>query len=181
MEDQPTIVTIGESHGRGIGNVTIQNVKFFGRPNFSGNPDRHNKQGGKRYFNILVPEEVADEMKRLGWMVNTLEPRPEFPEDERKRIMKINIDVRQDPKNPADTTRERIPDIWVVQGDLPPTKMTSNTMSAIDSYRFETMDIEFRGWEYDPEELPGTYSARLLTFVGVMRPSLLGEKYGLRG
>jgi hypothetical protein len=181
MEENETIITIADNHGTGVGNLTIQNVKYFGRPNFAGNPDKFNKMGGKRSFSILIPEQYRDTLKGLGWMVNTLEVRPEFPEEEAKHILKIAVDIRKDPMFPEDVTRERMPDIWVIQGDLPPEKLTSKTVGILDRNRFDAIDIEIRGWEYDREELPGVYSARLVTFVGVMKPSLLGEKYNLLG
>lgn len=183
MEQQirpETTVLVADAYGRGIGNVVLQNAYFFGRPNFAGNPDQFNKMGGKRKFNVLVPNDAAEMLTTIGWMVKKLEPRPEFPDDEIRHHIKIAVDFRFEPAHPGDVEYERGPDIWVIQGERKE-KLTSKTVGILDSVRIDTMDLEIRGWEYDAEENPGQYSARLVTLVAVMRPSILGEKYGLLG
>lgn len=47
-------------------------------PNFSGKPDRFNKQGGKRYFTIRIDDqEIADALLAEGWNVKIKAPREE--------------------------------------------------------------------------------------------------------
>lgn len=77
---------------RKIEKVTLENVGILGGTfrNFSGNPDRYNPDGGKRYFNIEIPDaELADTMLNDGWNVKTRQPDDEYENE--LRFMKINV------------------------------------------------------------------------------------------
>jgi hypothetical protein len=58
-------------------------------------------------------------------------------------------------------------------------QLTVGNFGVIDRSRIDTMDMEIRAWEYDPEERPGQYSARLVALVANIRPNILEQKYGL--
>lgn len=171
----PTVVTVSPSDSRGRpGNLTIQNARFFGRPNFSGEKDRFKEE--KRKFTVMVPNEIADELRALGWMVKTTVPENE-DQDPISHI-KVAVDFRFDPNRPGDFDYEKGPDVWVIQGEKQE-KLNSKTVAILDRSRIDTLDIEIRGWEYDPEDNPGQLSARLVMAVAVLRPSVLADKYGL--
>ena len=139
MTDQ-TKVTIGETYGKQkVGNLTIENCRFWGRPNFSGELDRF--KDDRRKFTVIIPNEAADM------------------------------------QNPTDITREKGPDVWIIMGENRE-KLNSRTVGLLDRSRVENLDIEIRGWEYDPDENPGALSARLVALVAVLRPNLLDAKYG---
>ena len=40
------------------------------------------------------------------------------------------------------------------------------------------LQCAYHGWEYDAEEQPGMYSARLVKLVATITPSILDNKYG---
>lgn len=173
MTDQ-TKVTIGETYGKQkVGNLTIENCRFWGRPNFSGELDRF--KDDRRKFTVIVPNEAADMLREIGWNVKTTIPETE--DQEPISSIKVMVDFRPDPQNPTDITREKGPDVWIIMGENRE-KLNSRTVGLLDRSRVENLDIEIRGWEYDPDENPGALSARLVALVAVLRPNLLDAKYG---
>lgn len=172
-----TLVTIGESYGGKPANATIEHVRFYGRPNFNGEMDRF--KDDRRKFTVIIPEDAVEPLRQIGYNVKTTVPDAEAQEAGRETVnhLKVMVDFRFDAQFPGDIEREKGPDVWVIQGESRE-KLNSKTVGIIDRSRFEDMDIEIRGWEYDPEESPGVLSARLVMFVGVMRQNRLNEKYG---
>jgi hypothetical protein len=160
-----TKVSVGETYGKKVGNITLEDAKFFGRPNFSGVEDRF--KDDRRKFTVLIPNEVADQLREMGWNVKTNIPTPEekkeFPDREPLSHLKVMVD-----------------DGSIVQirmGEDVET-LTVGNFGVIDRSRIETMDMEIRAWEYDPDERPGNYSARLVALVANIRPNILEQKYG---
>lgn len=75
-----------------IPNVTFEGVEILPGKfrNFSGGPDQFNPNGGKRYFNVVIPdEETAEKMAADGWNVRILAPREEG--DIARHYMKVNV------------------------------------------------------------------------------------------
>lgn len=171
--ETPITVSIGESYGSRVGNLTIENTRFFGRPNFAGEMDRF--KSNKRQCTVIVPNEVADQLRSLGWNVKTTEPQTE--DQEPISHLKVVSDFRFDQNHPGDVDYEKGPDVWVFQGETRE-KLTSKTVGMLDRSRLESFDLEVRGWEYDPDDNPGALSARLVQAVATIRPSILAAKYG---
>lgn len=160
-----TKVSVGDTYGKKVGNITLEDAKFFGRPNFSGVEDRF--KDSRRKFTVLIPNEVADQLRQMGWNVKTNIPTQEelaeYPDREPLSHLKVMVD-----------------DGSIVQirmGDDVETLSVGN-FGVIDRSRIEEMDMEIRAWEYDPEEKPGEYSARLVALVANIRPNILEQKYG---
>jgi len=160
-----TKVSVGDTYGKKVGNITLEDAKFFGRPNFSGVEDRF--KDARRKFTVLIPNEVADQLREMGWNVKTNIPTQEelkeFPDREPLSHLKVMVD-----------------DGSIVQirmGEDVET-LTVPAFGVIDRSRIEEMDMEIRAWEYDPEERPGNYSARLVALVANIRPNILEQKYG---
>jgi hypothetical protein len=159
-----TKVSVGETFGKQkLGNLTLEDAKFFGRPNFSGEEDRF--KDSRRKFTVLIPNEVADQLRDIGWNVKTTIPTPEEVADGREPLshLKVMVDTGSD--------------IWVLMGE-DREKLNERTMGVLDRSRIQSMDMEIRAWEYDPEEQPGQFSARLVTLVATIQPNILSAKYG---
>ena len=164
-----TKVSMGETFGKKIGNLVLEDAKFFGRPNFSGELDRFNDD--RRKFTVLIPNEIADQLREMGWNVKTSIPTEEEVTEGRETLshLKVMVDMSDDPGKGAD--------VWVIQGE-DREKLTTSTVAILDRSRLEAMDLELRAWEYNPDEHPGQYSARLVTLVATLRPNILDQKYG---
>lgn len=173
-----TIVRVGELYGRAVANIALEDAKFFGKPNFAGEMDQFKDK--RRRFTVLIPNDVADQLRALGWNVKTSIPTPE--EESAGREMVSHLKVAVDDGS----------DIFLKQGEetekLSPggPDGVGNTFGVMDKVRIENMDMEIRAWNYNQEEVKAgieepKYSARLVTLVATLRPNMLSEKYGRLG
>lgn len=171
-----TKVSIGELYGKmSIPNITLENAKFYGRPNFSGEMDKY--KDDRRKFTVLIPEDVVLPLQALGYNVRQSIPKPEDEDQIPNFSLKVMLNFRFDEKHPGDVEYEKGPDIFILQGDQHE-RLTSKTVGLLDRSRIQTMDMEIRGWEYDRDDNPGKYSARLVSLVVTLVPSILEAKYG---
>lgn len=163
-----TKVSAGETYGKKVGNLILEDAKFFGRPNFSGEEDRF--KDSRRKFTVLIPNDIADQLREMGWNVKTNIPTPEekaeFPDREPLSHLKVMVDDGSTVQIRAGESVETL---------------TPATFGVIDRARIDNMDMEIRAWEYDPEERPGQYSARLVALVANVRLNMLEQKYGMLG
>lgn len=169
-----TVVSIAEPRKPGqLGNLILEKAKFFGRPNFSGEMDRF--KDDRRKFTVVIPNEVADQLRELGWNVKTLiadeEQKAEGRED--ISILKVMVDTPR-----ADTGSGS--SVTIVMG-REQEQLTLQTFSLMDRARIQEMDMEIRAWEYDPDERPGQYSARLVALYANIEMSRLDRKYANLG
>lgn len=166
-----TKVSVGEHTGKGIPNIILEDAQFFGRPNFTGDEDRF--KDSRRKFTVLIPNDVADQLRDLGYNVKTTIPTKEeleqFPDRESLSHLKVMVDMKDDPTKGAQ--------VYLKSGDELE-KLGPATVGLIDRSRFDEIGMEIRAWEYDPEDKPGEYSARLVQFIGVMPYNALEAKYG---
>jgi hypothetical protein len=171
MEPIKTVVSVGTvpRGRRGIPNITLQDAKFFGRPNFSGLEDQF--KDSRRKFTVLIPNDLADQLREIGYNVKTdiptSEQLAEFPDRDIVSHLKVMVDDSSD--------------VYMRIGDGNPDKVSIPNYGVIDKTRIETMDMEIRGWEYNPDEKPGQYSARLVAIVANVTPNILMQKYGALG
>lgn len=164
-----TKVEIAQPRGKGLGNITLLDAKFFGRPNFKGELDRF--KDDRRKFTVLIPNEVADQLRNIGWNVKTNIPTPEEVEAGRDTVSHLKVFVDDGS------------DVWLrmPNEDGPPENehLTPQLFPLVDNARIDNMDIEIRAWEYNREDHPGEYSARLVTAIITIVPNVLDRKYGI--
>lgn len=161
-----TKVTVGDTYGKKVGNLTLEDAKFFGRPNFSGEMDQF--KDDRRKFTVLIPNDLADQLRGMGWNVKTSIPTEEEMANGRDIISHLKVMVDDN-------------STIVIRMGESEERLTVPTFGVIDRSRIEMMDMEIRAWEYNPEEKPGQYSARLVALVANIRPNILEQKYGRLG
>lgn len=165
-----TKVSTGDSFNKKVPNLILEDARFFGRPNFSGEEDQF--KDSRRKFNVLIPDELADQLRDIGWNVKTLIPTDEQKAEgmENLSFLKVMIDMNDDPTKGAQ--------VYMKMGETLE-QMSPANVGLMDRARFVDIGMEIRAWEYDPQDKPGQYSARLVKFVGVMEPSRMTERYGV--
>lgn len=163
-----TKVSVGPTGRNKLGNITLEDAKFFGRPNFSGEMDRF--KDDRRKFTVLIPNDVADQLREMGWNVKTniptAEELAEFPDREPLSHLKVMVDDNSAIQIRAGESIENL---------------QPGAFGVIDRSRIQEMDMEIRAWEYDPDERPGQYSARLVALVALIELNALERKYGILG
>lgn len=161
-----TKVSIGETYGKQkFPNLTLEDAKFWGRPNFSGDPEADRFKDPRQKFTVQIPNDVADQLRGLGYNVKTTVPTDEEIALGREPISSLKVMVGKSP------------DIFVVMGQ-DSQKLNDNNWGMLDRSRIDRLDMEIRAWEFDPEDKPGETSARLVQLVAVITPNILQQKYG---
>ena len=172
--DIETTVSIADPRKPGqLGNLILEDAKFFGRPNFSGVEDRF--KDSRRKFTVVIPMDVADQLREIGWNVKTLLATDEEKAQGREdiSILKVMVD---EPKENGDGSQ-----IFIVMGGQTE-QLTAKTISVMDRARIESMDMEIRAWMYNKEEVEKEgatpqYSARLDKVYANIQMSRLDMKY----
>ena len=173
---EETQITIDAPTRRGLGNLYIENAWFFGKPNFSGIVD--NFGDSSRKFTVRIPNEVADDLRDMGWNVKTTIPRTE--EEEPISHLKVKTSFSFDDNHPQDVDYERGPNVHIIMGESIE-KLNSRTIGTLDRSRIVKMDMEIRAWHYNQDDIGAKplYSARLVELVATVQQSRISEKYGL--
>ena len=116
-----------------VPNVNIENAKIRFR-NFTGEPTKFNKVGGKRTFSVVLEEEAAKKLIEDGWNVKTWEPEGA---DEPVYHLPVEASYNLYP-----------PKIYMISGNKK-TLLTEDTIAALQYAEFSNVDLIIRPycWE----------------------------------
>jgi len=130
----------------------------------------------RRMFTVAIPNDVADQLRQLGYNVKTTLPTDEQKADGMEEISHLKVMVDDNSMvamGPAGST---------------PSIISTANFGIVDMTRYEEWDCELRAWNYNKDDVDEgaregrvvepLYSARLVQFIGTMRPNILAEKYG---
>jgi hypothetical protein len=159
-----TQVSLGETYGKKVGNIILLDAKFWGRPNFSGVEDRF--KDSRRKFTVLIPNDTADQLRDMGYNVKTTVPTEEEKAEGKQELSHLKVMVDDNSI------------VELKMGDAVEV-LTPDRFSIVDRARIQEMGMEIRAWEYDPEERPGLYSARLVRLVVTVEMNALDQRYGM--
>lgn len=109
--------------------VSIENTRFIFETNFSGDPRRDKFGSDKRYANIIVPEEIAEELTDEGFNVRHTDPK----DDEYEKTYFVRATVNYDSKFP--------PRIFLVSGDNPPELLDVESVGVIDTMYIRNVNV----------------------------------------
>ena len=84
--------------------VTIKDTSFIFRTNFRGVPTDYNQNGYKE-FNVILPDDIAEELEAKGWNVKHTRPREEGDESVAHIQVRVNFDVSYPPR------------VWLINAD----------------------------------------------------------------
>ena len=144
--------------------ITIENAIIRFR-NFAGAPDKFNPRGGKRSFAVFIDPEFAEELRRQGWNVKTLQPREEG-------------DTPQD-YLPVKVTFGRIPPkIAIVNPDGSQTHLDEETVKEVDTAEIENCDLVVRPYDWEVNGNTGR-SAYVKSMYITLQETELDRKYRL--
>lgn len=142
----------------------IQNFRIEGAEilrgqfrNFAGAPDKYNKDGGKRYFNVIVDDEMAQDLAEDGWGVKILEPREDG--DVARHYLKVNVKCNDRTEINRITRGRKM-------------RLNEDTLEMLDTDRIEFADMTVRAYEYEP----GKISAWLDALNAYVATSNLGVR-----
>ena len=110
--------------------------------NFEGRPDRFNVKGGKRSFNLVLSEIVAEELKELGWNVKEKPPRDEDEDTLYTTEIILNMESKYPPK--IYLCSDRNGKKRMVQLDIDSVKM-------LDTGEFSNIDLIINPYQHDKD------------------------------
>lgn len=116
-----------------VPNVNIENAKIRFR-NFTGDPTKFNKSGGKRTFSVVLESDTAQKLQEDGWNVKVWEPEGA---DEPVYHLPVEASYNLYP-----------PKIWMISGNKK-TLLTEDTIAALQYAEFSNVDLIIRPycWE----------------------------------
>lgn len=136
-------------------------------PNFSGRPDAYNPEGGKREFNLLIPDqEIYDALMNdknksgVSWNVKS-----KTYEDGSERMW-LPVKVKFNSRGPAiylDTGKNRV-------------RLTEETVGILDNIDIIKVDLDIR--PYDSEKGRNSYRTAYLSSLWVyQRPDRFADRF----
>lgn len=116
-----------------VPNISIDNAQIRFR-NFTGEPTKFDKAGGKRTFSVILDPEMADKLRDDGWNVKSWEPEGA---DEPIYHLPVEISYKIYP-----------PKIWMISGNKK-TMLQEDTISALQYAEFTKVQLIIRPycWE----------------------------------
>lgn len=145
--------------------VTFEDVRLIFK-NFSGNPTKVNKAGGKRQFNVVLSPEDGEAMMKDGWNVKIKAPRPEYPDDETLYFLPVEVGYRGRPP------------FIVLVSSSGRNELTEDTVGILDSLSASNVDLIIRPYNWEVNDASGV-KAYLKTLYFTMEEDDLQRKYGL--
>ena len=141
-----------------VGNITLEGTRLIFR-NFAGNPDDYNKQGGLRTTGVLIPNDIAEEMKAEGWNIKYLKPRD--PQEEPQAFLTVKCKYGK-----------IRPNIYICTAHGK-TLLDEESVASIDYAEIRDVDIVIRPYEYEP----GCISAYIKSLYVNIIEDAFAEKY----
>lgn len=109
--------------------VTIENTKFIFDTNFSGDPRRDKYGSDRRYCNIIIPDQLAEELIDEGFNVHCTDPKDSGYE----KTYFVRAVVNYDSKYP--------PRIYLVSGENPPELLDAESVCLVDTMYVENVNV----------------------------------------
>ncbi len=116
-----------------VPNVSVENAQIIFR-NFTGEPTKFNKDGGKKTFSLKLDEDFANKLREDGWNVKTWEP-----ENSDEVVYHLPVEVSYNLYPPK---------IFMISGNKK-TLLAEETVAALQYAEFENVDLIIRPycWE----------------------------------
>lgn len=130
-----------------IGNtITIDNTRFIYATNFAGNPDNDHFGDTRRKMNIIVPEDLAKELIKIGVKVRQTKPRPGEEED---FVPTYFTQVLLKYRNKAGVPMKYLPRVYLVNDRNEEILRTEDDVAELDSIRVKNVNCVLNVRDYD--------------------------------
>ena len=122
-----------------VPNVNVENAQIRFR-NFTGEPTKYNKAGGKRTFSVVLDPDLAHQLMDDGWNVKVWEPEGA---DEPLYHLPVEASYNLYP-----------PKIYMISGNKK-TLLTEETISALQYAEYQNVDLIIRPYCWEVNEKSG--------------------------
>ncbi len=116
-----------------VANISVENARIIFR-NFAGKESRYNPKG-KRNFCLIIDNDVAENLKDIGWNIKYLNPRD--PDEVPQAYLQVAVAYENFP-----------PKIWLISGGKK-TELDEDSVSVLDYAEVENIDLIIRPYVWD--------------------------------
>jgi len=116
-----------------IPNISVENARIIFR-NFAGKESKFNARG-KRNFCLVLDNDVAEDLKEIGWNIKYLSPRD--PDDQPQAYLQVSVAFDNFP-----------PKIWLISGGKK-TELNEDTIAVLDYAEIENIDVIVRPYVWE--------------------------------
>ena len=141
--------------------IMVENAQLAFR-NFEGKEDQYNR-AGNRNFAILLPPELADQLRRDGWNVKTLKAREEG--DVEQPYIQVNVGYKVAPPTIVMITKKNR------------TFLTEDEVALLDSADIKTVDLIFTPYNWSMPNGSSGIKAYLKKMFVTIEEDALDLKY----
>lgn len=142
------------------GLITIEDARI-GFKNFSGAPDRFNKDGGKKSFCVFLDKTLAEDLMAKGWNIKWLSARDEDEDDQ--GYIQVAVAFQYPPKIVMISSGRR-------------TVLNEMTVGLLDKVSFKTADLTITPYNWEMNGRTGV-KAYLKTLYVVLEEDEFESKY----
>lgn len=146
---------------RKIDGLIVQEDARIGFLNFSGAPDRYNKDGGKRSFCLFLGTEYARRLEDLGWNIRWLAPRDD--DEEEQAYLQVAVAFRYPPK------------VVMISGGKK-TFLNEMTIGLLDKVNLRSVDVTVTPYNWEMDGRTGV-KGYLKTLYAVVEEDEFESKY----
>lgn len=148
-----------------IPSLALENVRILFR-NFAGAPDKYNRAGGKRKFNVVIEDpELAEQLANDGWNVGILKPRDE--DDTATHHLPVEVSYRIKP-----------PRVVMISGRTQ-TELTEETIGSLDYADIVNIDVEINPSRWTDDDGNERIKAYLKEMYVTIEQSAFAAKYAM--
>lgn len=122
-----------------VPNISIENAQIRFR-NFTGEPTKFNKAGGKRTFSVMLEPELAQKLSEDGWNVKSWEP-----EGAEEPLYHLPVEASYNLYPPK---------IYMISGKKK-TLLTEDTIAALQYAEFANVDIIINPYTWEVQGKSG--------------------------
>ena len=123
------------------GHLSVEHAVIMYK-NFEGRPDRFNIKGGKRTFNLVLSNEMAEELKELGWNVKEKAPRDVDEDWLYTTEIVVNMESRFPPKMYLCSEKN---------GKKRMVKLDADMLKELDTGEFSNIDVVINPYQHDKD------------------------------
>ena len=149
--------------------VSIENTRFIFETNFSGDPRRDKFGSDKRYANIIVPEELAEELIDEGFNIKMTKPREG---DEEEFVPTYYVAIKLAYRNRNGEPKQWPPKVLLVVEDSV-TELDEESVDCIDYAWIDRVNVVLN--KYESERGKSLYIKTLEVFQRVEDDPILAR------
>lgn len=151
------------------GDLSVENAVIISKwSNFAGRPTDLNPNGGKRTFDLVLTEDIADELKAEGWNIKYREPKEEGDDPLIFTEIVVNMESKYPPKVVLYSE---------VRGKKRSNRLYGDDVKELDTIDMENMDVIVHPYEHGRGQYKVKGYANAIYVVQASQASYFDDKY----